>query len=140
MKKDDLSKKINKILNEKETFLLSLMLLVHMKDDEKYKDLSELIFLFDNYDGFKQFIKYYEGRTIEVPTVREVKGALRLLNLFQKVYIDQRDFDETYLHLKLYDLGYTKEYCRDELNRFNQFLQKDGAETLKQLRKLSKLK
>ena len=140
LKKDELSKKINKILNEKETFLLSLMLLVHMKDDEKYKDLSELIFLFDNYDGFKQFIKYYEGRTIEVPTVREVKGALRLLNLFQKVYIDQRDFDETYLHLKLYDLGLTKEYCKEELDRFNKYLQNDGAETLKQLRKLSKLK
>lgn len=140
MKKDDLSKRINKILNEKETFLLSLMLLVHMKDDAKYKDLSELIFLFDNYDGFKQFIKYYEGRTIEVPTVKEVKGALRLLNLFQKVYIDQRDFDETYLQLKLYDLGLTKEYCRTELDRFNKYLQEDGAETLKQLRKLSKLK
>lgn len=140
LKKDELSKKINKILNEKETFLLSLMLLVHMKDDEKYKNLSELIFLFDNYDGFKQFIKYYEGRTIEVPTVREVKGALRLLNLFQKVYIDQRDFDETYLHLKLYDLGLTKEYCKEELDRFNKYLQNDGAETLKQLRKLSKLK
>lgn len=140
LKKDELSKKINKILNEKETFLLSLMLLVHMKDDEKYKDLSELIFLFDNYDGFKQFIKYYEGRTIEVPTVREVKGALRLLNLFQKVYIDQRDFEETYLHLKLYDLGLTKEYCKEELDRFNKYLQNDGAETLKQLRKLSKLK
>ena len=140
MKKDDLSKRINKILNEKETFLLSLMLLVHMKDDEKYKDLSELIFLFDNYDGFKQFIKYYEGRTIEVPTVREVKGALRLLNLFQKVYIDKRDFDDTYLHLKLYDLGFTKEYCKEELSRFNKYLQNDGSETLKQLRKLSKLK
>lgn len=140
MKKDELGKKINKVLNEKETFLLSLILLVHMKDDEKYKDLSELIFLFDNYDGFKQFIKYYEGHTIEVPTVKEVKGALRLLNLFQKVYIDQKDFDETYLHLKLYDLGLTKEYCSNELEKFNKFLQTEGAETLKQLRKLSKLK
>ena len=140
MKKDELSRKINKVLNEKETFLLSLMMLVHMRDDDKYKDISELIFLFDNYDGFKQFIKYYEGHTINVPTVKEVKCALRLLNLFQKVYIDQKDFDDTYGQLKLYDLGLTKEYCSGELERFKKYLQDDGAETLKQLRKLSKLK
>ena len=103
MKRDDLGKRINKILDEKETFLLSLILLVHMNDSEKYHNLSELIFLFDNYKGFKQFIKYYEGQTIEVPTYKELKQALRLLDLFQKVRIDKLDFDECYDNLKLYE-------------------------------------
>lgn len=140
MKRDELGNKIGKILDEKETFLLSLILLVHMNDDEKYHDISELIFLFDNYKGFKQFIKYYEGQTIEVPTLIEVKQALRLLDLFQKVYIDKRDFDKCYDSLKIYEVGLTKEYCEKELDKFKEFLDKDGAVTLKQLRRLSKLK
>ena len=52
MKKSDLEKRISKILNEEETFTLSLILLAHMHNDEKYKNLCELIFLFDNYSGF----------------------------------------------------------------------------------------
>ena len=36
--------------------------------------------------------------------------------------------------------GATKEYCKGELNKFSEYLQQDGAETLKQLRKLQKLK
>lgn len=140
MKKDELGKKINKILNEEETFLLSLLLLVHMNEDEKYKELSELIFLFDNYKGFKQFIKYYQGSTINVPTLTELKQALRLLDLFQKVYIDKRDFNEYYDKSRLHDLGLSKEYCKIEIKKFKEYLEKDGTVTLKQLRKLSKLK
>lgn len=140
MKKNDLEKRIGKILDEKETFLLSLILLVHMNGDDKYKDISELIFLFDNYNGFKQFIKYYEGQTIQVPTVKEVKRALRLLEMFQRVHIDERDFDESYDALKLWELGVTKEYCRNELELFNNYLKQEGTETLKQIKKLQKLK
>lgn len=140
MKKSDLEKRIGKILNEEETFMLSLILLAHMHTDDKYKDLSELIFLFDNYKGFKQFIKFYEGKTITVPTVMELKQALRLLDLFQKVKIDNKDFDECYKRLKLDTLNLTKDYCKQELEKFNEYLHKDGTITLKQLRKLTKLK
>lgn len=139
MKKSDLEKKISKILGEEETFMLSLILLAHMHEDDKYKNLSELIFLFDNYKGFKQFIKYYEGMTIEVPSIKELKQALRLLALFQRVKIDKKDFDTAYESLKIKELGLTKQYCIDEIEKFNTYLQKDGAITLKQIRKLSKL-
>lgn len=138
MKKDELGKRINRILDEKETFLLSLMMLVHLNEDEKYHKLTELIFLFDNYKGFKQFIKFYEGQTIEVPTVMELKQAMRLLELFQKTRIDKKDFDECYTSLKMYETGLTKEYCVKELDKFYEYLEKDGPVTLKQLRKLSK--
>ena len=140
MRKNDLECKVSKILDEEETFMLSIILLAHMHNDEKYKDLSELIFLFDNYKGFKQFIKFYEGTTIEVPTVIELKQALRLLALFQKVKIDKRDFDDAYESLKLKDLNLTKEYCLVEIDKFYEYLQKEGAITLKQIRKLSKFK
>jgi Ca2+-binding EF-hand superfamily protein len=140
LKKDELGRKINSILNEKETFLLSLIMLVHMQEDEKYQDLTELIFLFENYNGFKQFIKFYGGKTINVPTTTEVKQSLRCLDLFQKVYIDHKNFDECYDKLKLLDLGLSKEYCEKEIAKFYEYLKKDGTVTLKQLRRLSKLK
>lgn len=140
MKKNELDRKISKILGEEETFLLSLILLAHMHEDGKYKNLSELIFLFDNYKGFKQFIKFYEGMSIDVPTVKELKQCLRLLALFQKVKVDGKDFDSSYEQLKLSSLDLTKNYCMDEIEKFNTFLQKDGAITLKQIKKLSKRK
>jgi len=140
MRKNDLEKRVSKILDEEETFLLSIVLLAHMHDDEKYKDLSELIFLFDNYKGFKQFLKFFEGRNFTVPTMIELKQALRLLALFQKVKIDKKDFDDSYNGLKLNDLNLTKEYCLEEIDKFYEYLQKDGAFTLKQIRKLSKFK
>lgn len=139
MKKGSLEKRINKILNEEETFFLSLILLSNMHDNEKYKNLSELIFLFDNYRGFKQFIKYYQGTTIEVPTVRELKQALRLLALFQRVNIDKYNFDESYEKLKLDELGLSKEYCLQELKTFNSYLKNNGNITLKKIKKLDKL-
>lgn len=138
MKKSDLEKRISRILNEEETFTLSLILLAHMHNDEKYKNLCELIFLFDNYSGFKQFIKYYEGQTIQVPTLKELKQCLRLLELFQKVEIDKKDFDECYSKLKLNNLDLSKSYCKDEISKFHKYLQENGNITLKQLRKLSK--
>ena len=138
MKKSDLEKRISRILNEEETFTLSLILLAHMHNDEKYKNLCELIFLFDNYSGFKQFIKYYERQTIQVPTLKELKQCLRLLELFQKVEIDKKDFDECYSKLKLNNLDLSKSYCKDEISKFHKYLQENGNITLKQLRKLSK--
>lgn len=138
MKKGDLEKRISKILNEEETFTLSLILLAHMHNDEKYKNLCELIFLFDNYSGFKQFIKFYEGQTIEVPTLKELKQSLRLLELFQKVKIDKKDFNECYEDLKLNSLDLSKTYCQQELDKFTEYLQNNSAITLKQLKKLSK--
>lgn len=138
MKKDELGNRIDEILDEKETFLLSLMLLAHLYNDEKYHDLSELIFLFDSFKGFKQFIKYYEGKTIEVPSIGELSRTMRLLELFQKVKIDKQDFDENYARLKLGETGLNKKYCQSEIDKFYKHLETDGSETLKQLRRLSR--
>lgn len=136
----DIEKKINKILNEEETFLLSLLLLAQLHEDEKYKNLSDLIFLFDNYKGFKNFIKYYGGTTINVPTATELKQALRLLDLFQKVEIDKKDFDLCYNRLKLYNIGLDKTYCKMELEKFTKYLRNNDNITLRQIRKLGKNK
>lgn len=135
---NELEKHINKILNEEETFMLSLMLLAHLHNDEKYKELSDLIFLFDDYNKFKKFIKYYEGQTIQVPTLLELKQTLRLLTLFQKVYLDGKDFDKTYDNLRLADLGLTPVTCREELEKFRLILKDDNSTTVNKLKKLTK--
>lgn len=138
MKKSELEKRVSKILNEEETFMLSLILLAHLHEDKKYKELSDLIFLFDNYKGFKQFIKYYEGQTITVPTLLELKQSLRLLTLFQRVYLDNKDFNEYYEKLNMASLGLTQETCKDELKHFKNLLVNEGSSTLTKIRRLSK--
>ena len=135
MKRSELDKKVSKILGEEETFLLSLILLAHMHEDDKYKNLSELIFLFDNYKGFKQFIKFYEGQTIDVPTVKELKQSLRLLALFQKVKVDNRDFDKSYEQLKMNSLDLSKQYCLDEIEKFKSERIKKVMELIKKRKK-----
>ena len=138
MKKSEFEKKVTKMLNEEETFLLSLVLLAHLHTDKNYTKLSDLIFLFDNYKGFKQFIKYYSGQTIEVPTMIELKQCLKLLNLFQDVYIDSKDFDTSYNNLGLQDLGLERDYCYSELSKFYSFLKNDNTITLNKLKKITK--
>ena len=134
--KNGIEKKINKILNEEETFLLSLLLLSQLHDDERYRDLSELIFLFDNYKGFKRFIKYYEGKTIKVPTFLELRQVLKLLELFQKVVVDKKDFDIYYEKLKMANLGLSKEYCDNEIQRFTQYLKKERKRNFKTVKEV----
>lgn len=138
MDKDKLDRRIKHILNEEETFLLSLILLAQLHDDEKYKNLSELIFLFDNYKGFKQFIKFFGGTDIHVPSDLELKQALRLLELFQKTKIDKKDFDECYSLFRFSELNLSKEYCKLELEKFEKYLTKNGNITLKSMKKLNK--
>ena len=75
-----------------------------------------------------------------MPTILEVRIALRLLELFQRVYIDEIDFDESYEKLMFHDTGLSKEFCKKELDKFNDYLDKEGTEILKQFKKLSKLK
>ena len=138
MGKESIERRIDRILKEEETFFLSLIILANMNEDDKYKELSQLMFLFDNYEGFKQFIKFYEGRIIHVPTVIELKQALRLLNLFQYVKLDKKDFDESYNELKLSNIGLSKDYCLAEINKFSEYIYKNGTITMNQIKKLSK--
>lgn len=138
LKKSELEKRVSKLLDEEETFMLSIILLAHMHSDKKYKELSDLIFLFDNYKGFKQFIKYYEGQTISVPTILELKQSLRLLTFFQKVYLDNRNPEEVYKELDLASIQLSLDYCMQQCSSFKELLKNDGTSTLAKVRRLSK--
>ena len=58
MKQTDFEKKLNKVLSEEEHYVLNILLLSYLTNDEEYKDIAELCFMFDEYSNFKKFRKY----------------------------------------------------------------------------------
>lgn len=126
MRQSDFEKKLNKVLKEEEHYVLNILLLSYLTNDEKYKDIAELCFMFDEYSNFKKFIKYYGGRTLTIPTQEELRLALKHLLLFQYVKIDGKDFEESYKSLKLKELNISKESANDTIERFYNYLKENG--------------
>lgn len=73
---------LNEMLNKKDIYSMALMLLYTVKDDPGYSTISELIFILDH-KNFLDFIKYFEGQTIKVPTIDELSDAIKVLLLYQ---------------------------------------------------------
>lgn len=131
MKQSDFEKKLNKALTEEEHYVLNILLLSYLTNDESYKDIAELCFMFDEYSNFKKFIKYYGGRTLKVPTQEELRIALKHLLLFQYVKIDGADFDKSYKSVDLESLKISKESARSTIDRFYEYLKEDGNQMLR---------
>ena len=115
---DTFDKKFNKVLTEEEHYVLNILLLSYLTDDDKY-------------NNFKKFIAYYGGKTITIPTQEELRQTLKHLLLFQKVKIDGSDFDKSYDELRLKDLGISKEEAESTINKFYEYLKTDGGQFLK---------
>lgn len=128
---DTFDKKFNKVLTEEEHYVLNILLLSYLTDDDKYKGIAELCFMFDDYNNFKKFIAYYGGKTITIPTQEELRQTLKHLLLFQKVKIDGSDFDKSYDELRLKDLGISKEEAESTINKFYEYLKTDDGQFLK---------
>lgn len=128
MKQSDFERRLGKVLTEEEHYVLNILLLSYLTNDDAYKDLAELCFMFDDYSSFKQFIKYYGGKTIKVPTQEELKLALKHLLLFQYVKIDGANFDDSYDRVNLDKLGVSKDDAQDTINRFYGYLKDNGRQ------------
>lgn len=128
MKQSDFEKKLNKVLTEEEHYVLNILLLSYLTNDESYKDIAELCFMFDEYSNFKKFIKYYGGRTLKIPTQEELRLALKHLLLFQYVKIDGTSFDDAYKNVGLKDLNVSKEEASNTIERFYSYLKENGNE------------
>lgn len=126
MKQSDFEKKLNKVLTEEEHYVLNILLLSYLTNDECYKDIAELCFMFDEYSNFKKFIKYYGGRTLKIPTQEELRLALKHLLLFQYVKIDGADFDKSYKDIGLKSLNISKEDAQNTIDRFYNYLKENG--------------
>ena len=70
-----------------DTYSVLGILLYATTGDPHYSLLNELVYLLDN-RSFINFLKYYEGQTLKVPTLEETQEALQLLLYYQYTEID----------------------------------------------------
>lgn len=131
MKQSSFEKRLNKVLKEEEHYVLNILLLSYLTNDESYKDIAELCFMFDEYSNFKKFIKCYGGKTLKIPTQEELRLALKHLLLFQYVKIDGIDFDKSYDKVKLKDFKVSKEEAENTINRFYNYLKENGNQVFR---------
>ena len=86
-------------LNEKDIYSLILFALYKLKDCKEYSTLSELIYLLDKESLFN-FLSYYGGLTIRIPTLQELKQVVYALIVYQYVDIDGGDLTNTLRSLR----------------------------------------
>lgn len=88
-------------LNKEDTYSTALLLLFVFSRNPKYTSLSELAYILDQ-DNFLNFIKYYEGQTITIPTMEEISRNLKVLMIYQYYVIDKLEWKDA-LHKAGYD-------------------------------------
>lgn len=81
-------------LNKPDIYSLICGFLFELKDDPKYSTLSELAYLLDN-ESFLNFIKYFEGQVVTVPTRHELRECVQVLLLFQYSEIEGKPWRES---------------------------------------------
>ena len=81
-------------LNKEDTYSTMMLLLFASCGNPKYALLNELSYLMDN-KSFVNFLRYYEGQVIQIPTMDEINKALRMLMLYQYHYIEKKPWDES---------------------------------------------
>lgn len=82
------------ILDQEDTYSMALMLLYASSDNPQYTIINELAYLLDH-DSFVNFIKYFEGQTIKIPTFNEIIDALNLLLLFQYYKVENKSWKDS---------------------------------------------
>lgn len=82
-------------LQKEDIYNLMLILLYVSSDNPKYSTLNELAYLLDK-ESFLNFIKYYEGQTLQIPTMEEINSSLRTLLLFQYYKVEKLDWNTAY--------------------------------------------
>lgn len=110
-----------KKLNKDETYSMLGLLLYASANNPDYSLLHELAYLLDN-KSFVRFLKYFEGQTIQVPTIEETQKAIKLLMLYQYYTIEGMDWN-----VALDKAGFTPDEmysARTSLDYFVQDLEK----------------
>ncbi len=93
-----------KFFTREDDYALALYVIYLLSDNPKYSTLSELSFLLDN-DSLKNFLKYYGGTTITVPTVSRVNLELRCIMYYQYVELEGLSRDEAISKAGLQDVS-----------------------------------
>ena len=70
-------------LNKEDIYSLILFVLYRLKDISEYSVLSELIYILDN-ESFSRFMSYFEGQTIKVPKIQDLKDIVNTLLFYER--------------------------------------------------------
>lgn len=73
--------------SDKSIYFLALSMLYILKDTDEYRDISSLAFVLDR-KNFDNFIDFFGGTTIKVPTRSELNLALKSLAYYQARYVE----------------------------------------------------
>lgn len=106
---DNLSK-----LTEKDILNLSLYCIYRLSNKPEYAAISELIYTLDK-DNFYKLVSEFGGTTIRIPTLKEIKVAMKALVLYQEVNNGKP------LEIALDKLEVTKDERPEVLNMFEFF-------------------
>jgi len=82
-----------------DVYSLILFAIFKMKDIPEYSTLSELAYILDKESLFN-FLEYYGGTTIKVPTLDEFNQIIRALVLYQAVNLEGLDFNKAFKNIE----------------------------------------
>ena len=100
-------------LDKNDIYSLILFALYRLKDNSKYSTLSELIYVLDN-ENFIKFINYYGGKTITVPTIKDLTNILQALLAFEEMNNTDKSLDDI-----LRDLSLTEKDKKEMIRTIN---------------------
>lgn len=90
--------------------------LFNLKDAPEYALFSELAYLLDS-KSFVNFITYFEGETIKVPTVEEFQESIKILLLLQYYKVENNGWKES-----LRKAGFQTNEGRSAQNKLNKLI------------------
>lgn len=97
--KRETKEKLNS-MNIDDVYSLILFALFKLKESPEYSSLSEMAYILDGKHLFN-FLEYFGGTTIKVPTLAEFKVVIEALLLYQYVNIEGIEYNQA---VKLLDV------------------------------------
>lgn len=82
------------LLEREDTLSLAMTMLYFISKDGKYETTGKLSLLLDQ-KSFLNFIKYYGGKTIKVPTFEQLSEMIKYVLIYQYHYIEGLEWDES---------------------------------------------
>ena len=113
-------------LKKDDTYSALCVMLYAMTDDPNFATLNELVYLTDK-NSFLNILKYFEGQTIRIPTMKESKDAFRTLLLHQYYTVEENKWETALEKAEISKDDST--YYKRLLNKFEDKLEEKDYKT-----------
>lgn len=87
-------------LDKQDIYSLILFTLYKLKDVDEYSVLSELVYILDE-KSFSRFLSYFEGQTIKIPKIQDLKNIVNALLFYERKSNTQLTDDEIMFDLNI---------------------------------------